>query len=507
MKTRSIVAAVLVAAAALTAAACAKTPTARSLVQDAVTAMGAEKLRAVKTITMRGGTGTREQLQESQRVGDGEKPGTLANVIEIVDLAGGRASMNYEIDNDGFKQHRHEVLTTRGGKAVGVEYVDPRPVVATSPGGLFSWGTQNTPVMTLLRNPIALLLAASDAASDTAPVDDTTFNGATAKHAVVKTAAGDELSLYFDPQRKFLIGVETTDTEALAGDVPAQYIFDNFKTVDGVTLPHSVTIMKGGKNYATVAFASAVINDRAVEKEFEIPEAASKQADEAIAAGEFSPITLQKMAEGVYFARAYSHNSLVVEFPSGLTVVEAPYTDAQSATLVRVLKAQFPNKPIRYVAVTHHHSDHIGGVRGLAAAGATILVEKGHEVPLRTIVDSHHTHPVDELERKRSAGEKVGTIDVYEGRKTITDGKQTLELYAFTGSPHADPMVLAYVDGPRVLFQSDLWFPGTGGTGNPAAKQLLESIPMLKLKPAINAGGHGGTAPFAELERAIAAMK
>ena len=507
MKTRLIPAVFLVAAAALTATACAKPPTAKILVHDAVTAMGAEKLRAVKTITMKGGIGTREQLQESQHVGDAEKPGTLANVVEIVDLAGGRASMNYEIDNDGFKQHRHEVLTTRGGKAVGVEYVDPRPVVATSPGGLFSWGTQNTPVMTLRRNPIAMLLAAADSASDTAPVDDKTFNYVMAKHAVVKTAAGDELSLYFDPQRKFLIGVETTDTEALAGDVPAQYSFDNFKTVDGVTLPHTVTIIKGGKNYAGVAFASAVVNDPAVEKEFEIPEAASKQADEAIAAGEFSPITLEKMADGVYFARAYSHNSLVVEFPSGLTVIEAPYTDAQSATLVRVLKAQFPDKPIRYVAVTHHHSDHIGGVRGLAAAGATILVEKGHEVPLRTIVDSHHTHPVDELERKRRAGEKVGAIDVYEGRKTITDGRQTLELYAFTGSPHADPMVLAYVTGPKVLFQSDLWFPGTGGTGNPPAKQLLESIRMLNLKPAINAGGHGGTAPFAELEKAIAAMK
>ena len=146
-------------------------------------------------------------------------------------------------------------------------------------------------------------------------------------------------------------------------------------------------------------------------------------------------------------------------------------------------------------------------MRGLAAAGATILVEKGHEVPLRTIVDSHHTHPVDELERKRRAGEKVGAIDVYEGRKTITDGRQTLELYAFTGSPHADPMVLAYVTGPKVLFQSDLWFPGTGGAGNPAAKQLLESIHALKLKPAINVGGKTRYTRSDAERKAIAAMK
>ena len=137
--------------------------------------------------------------------------------------------MNYEIDNDGFKQHRHEVLTTRVRQGRGDRYVDPRPVVATSPGGLFSWGTQNTPVMTLRRNPIAMLLAAADAASDTAPVDDKTFNDVMAKHTVVKTAAGDELSLYFDPQRKFLIGVETMDTEALAGDVPARVQLRQFQ--------------------------------------------------------------------------------------------------------------------------------------------------------------------------------------------------------------------------------------------------------------------------------------
>jgi glyoxylase-like metal-dependent hydrolase (beta-lactamase superfamily II) len=399
------------------------------------------------------------------------------------------------------------VLTARGGKAVGIEYVGARPVIATSPGGLFSWGTQNTPLMTLRRHPVAMLLAAADAASDGTPVDDKDFNGVPAKHTTVKTAAGDELSLYFEPQQKFLIGCETTDTEALNGDVPAQYAFDRFKTIDGVTLPHKITIRKGGKDYSSVTYESAAVNDPDAEKEFDIPEAAAKEADQAIAAGEYSPVTLEKIGDGVYFARAYSHNSMIVEFPQWLAVVEAPYTDTQSATLVRVLAAQFPGKPIRYVAVTHHHSDHIGGVRGLAAAGATVLVEKGHEAPLRAILESHQTHPVDALETRRNARQPVGAIEIYEGKKVISDGKQRLELYAFTGSPHADPMVMAYAPGAKALFQSDLWFPGTGGAGNPGARQLLESIRALNLTVATNVGGHGGVAPFAELEKAVAAMK
>ena len=509
MTRRTTLAAVLGMACAA-ASACSTAPTGKSVIGDAVAAMGgSEKLRSIRTITMKGGAGTRAQLQESQHVGEAEPPATLTNVIEIVDLAANRASIDYEIDNAGFKQHRHEVLTTRGGKAVGVEYVGDRPVIATSPGGLFSWGTQNTPVMTLHRHPVAILLASVGAATDATPADDKPFGGVTARHVSVKTAADDEVSLYFDPQKKFLIGFETTDTEALAGDVPAQYAFADFKAVDGVTLPHKMTIRKGGQDYSTVTFISAAVNDPAAEKAFEIPEAASKEADAAIAAGEYSPIALTKIGDGVFFVRAYSHNSMLVEFPQYLAIVEAPYTDTQSYTLVRVLKEQFPDKPIRYVAVTHHHSDHIGGVRGLAAAGATILVEKGHEAPLRTMVESRHTRPVDELEKQRSAGGTVGAVETYDGKKVISDGKQSLELYAFTGSPHADPMVLAYAPAARAVFQSDLWFPGTGGSGNPAAKQLLESIRALKLKPppAQNVGGHGGVAPFAELEKAVAAMK
>jgi glyoxylase-like metal-dependent hydrolase (beta-lactamase superfamily II) len=41
-----------------------------------------------------------------------------------------------------------------------------------------------------------------------------------------------------------------------------------------------------------------------------------------------------------------------------------------------MLQAQFPDKPIRFVAVTHFHYDHTGGVRGLASYGASALVER-----------------------------------------------------------------------------------------------------------------------------------
>jgi len=496
--------ALLSAGIAVGAAAC-SAPTARSLSDEAMAAMGgADKVKAIKTITMKDGAGTREQLLEPRHVGEAEPPATLSKVTEIVDLASGRASLHYIIDNAGFMQDRHEVMTTRGGKLVGLDFVGMRPVVATSVDGLFSWGTQNNPEITLRRSLVPILLAAAES---TAGAGDENFAGRNARHVHVTMKSGEDIGLYFDPQSKLLIGFETVDSEVLTGDVPAEYVLDNYKAVDGVLLPHKITITKGGKPYSMVEYTGGAINDAAAEKDFEIPEAASKQADEAIAAGTFSPVALDKIANGVYFARAYSHNSLVVEFPQWLAVVEAPYTDAQSATLVRVLAAQFPGKPIKYAAVTHPHSDHIGGARGIVAAGATVLVEKAHEAPLRTMIESHHTHPIDNLEKRRTANQPVGAIEIYEGRKVLSDGKQSLELYAFTGSPHVEPMVLAYVPSARLVFQSDLWFPGTGAPAGPEAKQLLESIRALKLNVATHAGGHGGVGPAAQLEKAIAAMK
>src|SRR6185369_1842457 len=164
-----------------------------------------------------------------------------SKVTERVDLAGGRSSLHYVIDNAGFMQDRHEVMTKRGGTPVGLDFVGTRPVVATSADGLFSWSTQNNPDIALRRSLVPILLAAADSTSAGAASDEN-FAGKTAKHVHITTQSGDDVGLYFDPQSKLLAGFETTDSEALTGDVPAQYVLDNYKAVDGVMLPHKITI-------------------------------------------------------------------------------------------------------------------------------------------------------------------------------------------------------------------------------------------------------------------------
>jgi glyoxylase-like metal-dependent hydrolase (beta-lactamase superfamily II) len=492
---------------ALALAGCSSAPTARQLGEDAVAAMGgAERLRGVRTLTMTGGVGTRYRLGQTVRVGDMETAATLKNVTETVDRANGRAALDYELQLGPFGQHRREILTkTAEGRPVGLEDVAGRPLAVMSPSGLFSWGTQNHPEFLLKRNALAVALAAAEFPSDEPP-QDKAFDGRTLKAATAQLPSGEQITVYFEPDSKLIAGFEALDTESMLGDAASQYVFADYRDVNGLKLPHKITIRKLGQPYSDVQYSSASVNDAAADGTFGIPEAANAEVAKAVTAGDYSPVTLTKVADGVYFARAYSHNSMVVEFPSWLAVVEAAYTDAQSATLVRVLNEQFPGKPIRYAAVTHHHYDHTGGVRGLAAAGATILAEKGHEAELRMIVETAHTNPPDALENAKKAG-TAGSLEIFQGKKVLSDGKQTLELYPLTGNPHVDPKVIAYVPSARALFQSDIWFPGLGAPAGPDAVHLLQSIDMLKLPVTTHVGGHGGVGPHAELVKAVAAVK
>jgi glyoxylase-like metal-dependent hydrolase (beta-lactamase superfamily II) len=488
-------------------AGCSSTPPARQLGQDALAAMGgADRVRGVQTLMMKGGVGTRLRLGQTVKVGDMETPATLKNVTETFDLANGRAALDYELQLGPFGQHRREILTkTADGRPVGLEDVAGRPLAVVSPSGLFSWGTQNHPEFLLKRNAIVVALAAAESTADELP-QDKSFDGRTLKAATATLPSGEQITVYFEPDAKLIAGFEAIDTESMLGDAPSQYVFADYRDVNGLKLPHKITIRKLGQPYSDVQYSSASVNDAAAGATFAIPETATAEVAKAIAAGDYSPVTLTKVADGVYFARAYSHNSMVVEFPSWLAVVEAAYTDAQSATLVRVLNEQFPGKPIRYAAVTHHHYDHTGGVRGLAAAGATILAEKGHEAELRMIVETAHTNPPDALESARKAG-KAGGLELFQGKKVLSDGTQTLELHAITGNPHVEPKVIAYVPSARAVFQSDIWFPGLGAPAGPDAVHLLHSIDMLKLPVTTHVGGHGGVGPHAELVKAVAAVK
>src|SRR4030095_14772444 len=153
----------------------------RQLAQDAVTAMGgAEKLMGIQSLIMSGGTGTRNKVGQMKTATGMDEVGELSNTVEILDLANGRAAFDYDLKVGDFVQHRHEVLTKVGegaaGKPIGIEEIE-MVRFATTPDGLFSWGTQNSPEWLLKRNAVGIALAASGSDSVADAAQDKELDG------------------------------------------------------------------------------------------------------------------------------------------------------------------------------------------------------------------------------------------------------------------------------------------------------------------------------------------
>jgi glyoxylase-like metal-dependent hydrolase (beta-lactamase superfamily II) len=489
--------------------ACGQAPTTSRLAEDAIGAMGGADLFDGIEMLVREGSGTRARLGQPYQQGDSVTIGELSNVVETLDLPNQRAALEYDIQLDDFMQHRLEVLTRLGegpeAPVVGYGTSGGRPLTLFSPSGAFSWGPQNSPEFLLRRNLIGILRAAA-ASEDATSAEEREFNGRLSRHVTLDTA-GEEIELYFDSESGLLNGFETLDTETMLGDVRAQYILQDYREVDGLRLPHWITILKDGQAYSDVRYTSISINEPGAAEVFAIPGELMPDAAEMAGQEHYARLTLNEVAPGVYHAVASSHHSMVVEFPGFVVVVEAPYTEAQSIVLARAIESQFPEKPIRYAAVTHPHYDHTGGVRAIAGLGATVVVTEAHAEDIGALLDAPHTNPPDQLERYRASGQELpDEMEIFGAQWEVNEGDQSLELYAISDSPHVDPMVLAYVPGARVLFQSDIWFPGTGGPGTPEAAHLLSSIRDLGLDVETMVGGHGDTGPFSELVSAIDSM-
>jgi glyoxylase-like metal-dependent hydrolase (beta-lactamase superfamily II) len=486
---------------ALTLGACSTSgPSSSELAGNMLEAMGGpQALSQVRTIVLHG-SGTRTRLGQIPETGGDDPVATITEVTETIDLENGRAAVDNDITNGGFMQHRTEVLTTYNGQPVGWGNTRGRPNMATTPNGLFSWATQNSPEWFLRRNVISIALWAADTASDTEAAEERAFNGGTSLYGRARLQ-DEDLDLYFNPDTGLLDGFVALDTETMLGDVEGEYIFSDYRSVDGLMLPFSITINKGGRPYSSIDYDSITINDPSALDIFEGPQDIVGQAEAAIASdGSWSPITWNAVAPNLYHAVAFSHHSMIVEFPEYVVVVEGPYTEAQSLRVTRIIDEEI-GKPIRYVVPTHPHYDHTGGIRGFASVGADVMVAAGHEAELRGIVEAPHTNPPDALAERAASGGDVGQIEVFQGMTTIADGDQSLELYAVDVFGHVRPKTIAYVRSSGVVFQSDLGVTAPGADAD-ALYGLAEEHGW-----SVNTvvGGHGGTSSWSATVEAAGA--
>ena len=199
-----------------------------------------------------------------------------------------------------------------------------------------------------------------------------------------------------------------------------------------------------------------------------------------------------------------------MELKDNIAVIEGPKNDERSLAAIREIQRVIPNKPIRYVVMTHHHFDHSGGIRTYVAHGAIVVTHEanrefldrhvlGHPFPRTIMPDTLSTYyprfaadrlPVFETINPRSAASR--------SKYVLSDGDKSIELYAVTGLNHTSDMLIAYLPKEKILVNADLFSPPAAGAQAPMPNQsmtaLRNNITRLRLDVARHVGIHGDIA-------------
>ncbi len=143
--------------------------------------------------------------------------------------------------------------------------------------------------------------------------------------------------------------------------------------------------------------------------------------------------------------------SLLVGFSDFSVIVEAGDYSEISARLLATADRLLPDKPVRYVAMTHHHPLYTGGLRPYVQRGITVLATAGDVEYYRDLVTRPYRIQPDEQQRDP----REPKFEVIDGKHVIKDGKQRLEFHEYDYSTHVDEFVLPYLPSHKLIVTGD----------------------------------------------------
>ena len=290
--------------------------------------------------------------------------------------------------------------------------------------------------------------------------------------------------------------VQTSIPNPVMGDTQVVANYSDYMDYGGVQFPRKIVVEQGGFPLWDLTVTGVTPN-----APLDLP------VPDNVQSATIAPVQtmLTGVAPGVWHITGGSHHSVLVEFADYLAIVEAPLNEERSMAVIAAAKKQVPNKPIRYLITTHHHFDHSGGVRTYVNEGATIVTHQSNVPYFEKTVMMPATLTPDMQGKNPKQAMFQGVADKFE----ITDGKQTIHVYATNGDTHTNEYTLVYLPGPRILVEGDAYSPGPADAPVPPmpppnAVKLYDEIQRLKLNVATIVPIHGrGAVPIAELRRFI----
>jgi len=289
--------------------------------------------------------------------------------------------------------------------------------------------------------------------------------------------------------------VQTWIDQPIVGDMRVETAYSGYKDFGGVRFPSRIVQSQDGYPSLDLTIATVTANPAV---DISVPDNVRTAQPAPVA------VTSQTLADGVFYLTGGSHHSLAVEMKDHIVLVDVPQPEQRALAVIAKAKEVIPNKPIRFLVTSHHHWDHLGGIRTAIDEGATIVTHQTNKAFLERVAKTPHTINPDRLSMsKRSV--KIQTVG---DMGKLTDGTRTIELHRLTNYEHTGDMLVVYLPKEKILAEPDAFTPPATPTtplvvtAVPYAVALYDNIKRLNLDVQSIVPLHGArTGDVAELAR------
>jgi glyoxylase-like metal-dependent hydrolase (beta-lactamase superfamily II) len=464
---------------------------ARATLDRAVDSLGgAEALRSIEVVRLHLEGETRVRLQ----VPTPEPPfeaGTNKETL-LLDLKNNRFRFEQHEVDTGFE--RNSTIVIKGG--AGTRYNHRARTITPISAGQ----AHQQPILRSYRLPHLLLGHALERTNTLRSLGQDTFDGKPHEVFTFVMPDGEQVAVYVDTATGVVSKYELIVADPLTGEHASEIMFGDYTRAGAALMPRTLRTREAG-DVTLLARLTVEINPPVTDQSFDV---AAEGYARVNAPPDILEEKIEQLADGVFVIRnvaAQNMNTLAVAFKDYVLAVEAPGSSAGADAVIARIKTLIPGKPIRYVAVTHHHGDHIGGLRSYIAEGSTVITTPGN----RKIVERLAAAP--QRDRLAKHPRQLEFLFLQKGKRVLTDGSRTVELIDIGPHPHTREMVIAYLPKERLVFQGDLFIvPNNDAPPGPpqlTGIRFAEKLKALRLNVDRIAGVHGRTATIEEFNRVM----
>jgi glyoxylase-like metal-dependent hydrolase (beta-lactamase superfamily II) len=498
---RTAVAVVLVAAATGAAAENVETLTerlqerARAVLDRAVEANGgADALRAIEVVRVKleGQTFPRLQMTTPAPPFEG---GTFDETL-LFDLDNNRLRLDQKASGFGFDGDNTVAIADGTGNAYDNRAKTVTPIPAEQ-------ATQQQFIQYHRRLPTLLLRSALDRTNSLRYLGEDQFEGRRQEVLTFVMPDTQQVALYIDAETGLVSKYELIFVDSLEGVEASEIVFGDYRKVGNYQVPRRWSNRQLGEDQTRYT-VQAEFNPSVTDDSFRVPASGYVEVKPV-------PTNLEekvdKLADGVYVIQnvaGQNQNTMAVGFADYVVAVEAPGSSDGADAVIKRIHELFPGKPIRYVAMTHHHGDHIGGMRSFIAEGATVVTTASNRPVIEAMAASKQN------DRLGMSPRQPEFLLLENGRRVLKDGSRQLELIDIGPNPHAKEMVIAWLPAEKVVFQGDLFFVPNNdapfGPPQPSTASFAKKLRELGLPAEKIAAVHGDTATIAQFREATASV-